>query len=346
MCGIAGIHRRGSKQIRLVNKLSDNLLLEILERGGDATGFMAMLASGKVQMEKAAMPADRFVGRRKQISPAARSVLLHTRWATVGSAKDPRNAHPVVAGHVAAIHNGTIMNHREVFDVFGLKRTAEVDSEVIPAIVNHAGWEHAADALSLLTGGMATAIVTDEKPDEVILARLRSYPLVVLVTKDVVVWASTKQAIQRAWQKTYGTPARGRWIVMKDFTLIRLNGKVGEPEPIKQLPPERPKARPKVSVYAGGPAVSKRARRKARKASRQAHTRPYVPATPLLDDLFEEPEPYMDAAVADLMRAGYDRDTANDMVYGFTPDWEIEDGVYVENDNPFSWRDEFDAVTR
>ena len=139
MCGIAGIHRRGNKQIPQVNTLADYLLLGIEDRGQDATGFMAMLASGKVQVEKAVVPASKFVLGRKAISAAARSVLLHTRWATVGNARDPRNAHPVISGKCAAVHNGTIYNHREVFTAFRLPRKAEVDSEVIPAIIDYAG---------------------------------------------------------------------------------------------------------------------------------------------------------------------------------------------------------------
>ena len=85
MCGIAGVHRRGTKQIPMVNDLADNLWLGIEKRGPHATGFLALLKSGKVQLEKAPVTATRFIAKRKGISPAAKSVLLHTRYATVGS---------------------------------------------------------------------------------------------------------------------------------------------------------------------------------------------------------------------------------------------------------------------
>lgn len=320
MCGIAGIHRRGKQPIRMAGRLADNLLREIEKRGTHATGLAVITAKGELHVEKATLPARKFVMRRKAFSPLAKSVLLHTRFATVGAKEDPVNAHPQTAGSCTAIHNGTIYNADEVFAAFGLERKAQVDSEVIPAIVAHAGWAQANDGLGLLRGGAAVAIISTEVPDEVILARLRNYPLEILVTKEVVVWASTRAAISIAWQRTYGRAPRGRWLNLEDYSMIRVNGSVGKPVAIDRAP-EPPKP-----PLAGTP-VSRRARKAARKAARVASSAPPRPAWAYdPSDLFTA---YERLAIDDLMAAGYSRATAETLVL----DWEEPE----DDDNPWGW---------
>lgn len=311
MCGIAGIHRRGEKQVRLLNNLVDNLLHEIEYRGRHATGLASLTLNGTLHVERAVVPASTFVSRRTKVSPSSKTVLLHTRFATVGAKEDPKNAHPQTSGTCTAVHNGTILNARAVFDTFQLERKATVDSEVIPAIVCHAGWDSAADALGLLTGGAATAIIDTANPEEVILARLRSYPLEILVTKDVVVWASTLTAISMAWKKTYGKAPAGQWLCLDDYSLVRINGRVGNPEPIDRAP-EPPTRKPQITA--------KKARKAARKAARVGTSgTSYAPYAWKCDEtLFT---PYERAAIDDLMGAGYSRSTAETLVL----DWEEPD---------------------
>lgn len=237
MCGIAGIHRRGDKPMPKLNQLSDELLLAIENRGRHAAGYLAMMDDGKVQMQKLAIPASRFVHERGKIRGSARNVLLHTRWATVGSKEDPRNAHPVAAGTIAAIHNGTIYNASALFAQYKLPRVAQVDSEIFPALINHLGWANVEKALAKMDGGAAVAIVNTETPDEVILARLEHYPLVYAITKHAVIWASTEKAIQTAWYLTYGRDLPVRCHHMREGRIARVNGSVE----ISTLPRSRPK---------------------------------------------------------------------------------------------------------
>lgn len=227
MCGQAGIYRRTDKPVPKLDRLADELLRAIEHRGRDATGYLALMDSGKVQLEKKTITASRFLRERGKIRPDARTVLLHTRFKTVGDKKDPRNAHPVASGKVAAVHNGTIYNANEIFRTFQLPRIGTVDSEVIPAMINYAGWEHVDDVLEMFEGGAATAIIHTDHPDEVVLAKLRTYPMVYAITRDAILWGSEAEALRRAWQRTYGKPLRAKIHTMRDGDVARIkNGQV------------------------------------------------------------------------------------------------------------------------
>ena len=54
----------------------------------------------------------------------ARTVILHTRFATQGSTSDNRNNHPVISpeGNIALVHNGVISNDHLLRGDLGLTR--------------------------------------------------------------------------------------------------------------------------------------------------------------------------------------------------------------------------------
>lgn len=224
MCGQAGIYRRTTRPIPKLGALANELLLSIEQLGKDATGILALHDSGRYQLERKVTPASRFVRKRQRFDEHTRTLLLHTRFATVGARDDVKNAHPQVSGPIAATHNGTIRNAGEVFRAFDLPRQATVDSEVIPALIDYAGWEHMDEALTLLEGGAAIAVVNSKRPTEVVLARLRSFPLHYTVTKDAIVWASTRQAIERAWYRAYGRTLRAKVHTLEEGDIVRING--------------------------------------------------------------------------------------------------------------------------
>lgn len=324
MCGIAGVHRRGDAMIPKLGRLSDCLHLAIERRGTDASGLLAMLPDGKVHLHREVVPASRFVERRKKMRADVRTLLLHTRFATVGRADDPRNAHPQINSGMAAVHNGTIYNATAIFQAFGLKRHASVDSEVIPALVAYAGWEHAAEAIDLFEGGAAFALVDEKHPDEVILARTESYPLHYLVTKDLVVWASTRRAIEVALAMTFGTDRpRGKWYEMPEWTMVRVNGAL-ESTTIRVVKPKPKWQAPRRSPTLPYVPASRKERKRARKAQAQLElpeVSGFLP-TPL------EREPWMEQEVRDIMRwNGWSYDEAYEAVFGTSPD---EDEVRLD----------------
>jgi len=343
VCGIAGIHRRGKTQVKLINRLADSLLLSIAHRGSDATGYLAIHDDGSTQMEKVTDRAPAFVLSRRKVRNSARTILLHTRFATQGRADDPRNAHPVVAGSTAAVHNGTIYNDGDLFKQFEMERTAQVDSIVIPALIDKLGWAKAGEALSKLRGGCATAVVTAEFPTELILARTQSYPMHVLVTDDVVVWASERACIEAAWKHAYGTKPDGEFIVVPEWTMLHVNGKVTIS---KLVAPKQPKHNVSKSSKWPAPLKSKggwKGHKPTAKKLKQTVAQQLAIAEaiddafevaakreplPLWDDI-DEPEPYMVQAVEDLQAwAGCSYDEAYEEVYGVSP---TEADTYVDD---------------
>ena len=97
MCGIAGFSLNPDENIDARN-LSIELLRGIETRGRHATG-VAVAIRNAVQVQKAALPASDFV-RTLDLDAAATTAILHTRYATQGSPKNPVNNHPIRSGNI------------------------------------------------------------------------------------------------------------------------------------------------------------------------------------------------------------------------------------------------------
>lgn len=229
MCGIAGFHRlEGAPPLRLSGVLADELMLAIEHRGRHAAGVFALSDAGRGVLDKRAVNATRFVRTRKLLPQESRTVLVHTRYATTGARTLARDAHPQVSGDMVAIHNGTVSNADELFEAFALPRKAKVDSEIIPALIDSAGWSQAEQALSLMTGAVATAVLNKALPGELLLAKLRWNPVVFATVEDkgVVVFASTEEALRRAWWRTYGESLPATPKHLAGGEAVRINGTV------------------------------------------------------------------------------------------------------------------------
>ena len=210
MCGIAGIHVKDSYIGRLpIDAMADYLLLGIEYRGKHATGYASASADGKtVAFEKGALTASDFVRQRRAIPEDAKTVLLHTRWATQGGPENNANNHPVLYDTCFVVHNGHINNDNELFPD-GKNRPAEVDSIAIAAALSQGGLdttEHIKEALEKLRGQMAIAAVDPTNtPGKLVLAKGWNSPLIVLNHPKCIIWASDKAAIDLAWQACMGT---------------------------------------------------------------------------------------------------------------------------------------------
>lgn len=212
MCGVAGIYIRDPRVVEdheKMERMADALLLQIEARGKHASGFVAITEDGKARIDKAAVPASEFIMTREPLPPTTRAVLLHTRYTTKGSEKNNANNHPVIYGSCFVTHNGTIYNDDPLFEKHKLERKAEVDSEIIAALLSQSDYSPAdlRKRLEELRGPMAIAAVDPIKnPGKVLLARGDSSPLVVYDKGSYVIWASLVNSLKEAWGSVIGTP--------------------------------------------------------------------------------------------------------------------------------------------
>src|ERR1017187_7521659 len=107
MCGIVGYV--GSSRVAPVLLAG---LRRLEYRGYDSAG-VAVHVDGNVEIVRAAGKLDQ-LERALEARPLNGSVGIgHTRWATHGRPSE-QNAHPLLAGDVAVVHNGIIENHVEL----------------------------------------------------------------------------------------------------------------------------------------------------------------------------------------------------------------------------------------
>jgi predicted glutamine amidotransferase len=206
VCGLGGFIAAPDEQFN-ANVLASALLINIEERGKDATGAAWFDNDGVLMTQKAAMPARWFV-QGIDLPEDARCSILHTRAATQGSEKDNNNNHPVITGGIVGVHNGVLWNDDSLFRRMGIERIAEVDTEAAFAAIAYGTQIHEEDnkprlaadlkgVLEEIEGSAALAWMTVGKPNELNLARVSQSPLVVAkTTGGSIVFASTLSAIK------------------------------------------------------------------------------------------------------------------------------------------------------
>ena len=119
------------------------------------------------------------------------TALGHTRWATHGEPSTP-NAHPHIdcSGKIAIVHNGIIENHtplRKLLQAEGHTFRSDTDTEVFSHLVEkfYRGDILSAvqEALALIEGAYAFAVICQDEPDKIVAAR-RESPLVIGVGNE------------------------------------------------------------------------------------------------------------------------------------------------------------------
>lgn len=142
MCGIFGlIIKEGN-----VNPLSTfkELFLLSESRGKEASGF-AIVEKGEIKIFKTPFPANKLV-KTKLFKDEKNSFRLrihepfigigHSRLVTNGYEHFDKNNQPVVKNGMVVIHNGIIVNQKELWNRYEEgERISELDSELIPTII-------------------------------------------------------------------------------------------------------------------------------------------------------------------------------------------------------------------
>jgi glucosamine--fructose-6-phosphate aminotransferase (isomerizing) len=175
MCGIVG----AIAERNIVPILMEGLH-RLEYRGYDSAGIAVLNGTqhlkrlrtvGKVRMLDEAL---------EQVPTSGKIGIAHTRWATHGVPSE-RNAHPHISRDgVAVVHNGIIENHdelREELKRAGYQFTSETDTEVIAHRI-HRHLQTVGDlfkavraTVAELEGAYALAVVSEEDPERLILAR-------------------------------------------------------------------------------------------------------------------------------------------------------------------------------
>lgn len=213
MCGIAGFHI-SRKDFGLIHsrKLAGCLLNQIVVRGRDATGAAWTQKNDRKEREvwysKMAAPAGTFIKKGGLASMPAKSkqAILHTRYATQGHQSNNDNNHPIIVGGIVGVHNGHIVNDRELIQAGGFPRVGQVDSEAAFWMIS--ANKDPKDGLQELRGNAALAWMEVGRPSVLNLARCQGSPLAVAQTKNgSVIFASTKPLLQDALKKSPITEA-------------------------------------------------------------------------------------------------------------------------------------------
>ncbi|WP_455362200.1 glutamine--fructose-6-phosphate transaminase (isomerizing) [Streptomyces sp. SYSU K21746] len=173
MCGIVGYI--GKRDVA-------PLLLEGLQRleyrGYDSAGIVITGKSGGLKTAKAK-------GRVRELEAripkrfAGTTGIAHTRWATHGAPSD-ENSHPHLDadGKVAIVHNGIIDNATELrakLEADGVVFASETDSEVVAHLIGRSQAESLEEkvrsALRLVEGTYGLAVMHEDFPDRIVVAR-------------------------------------------------------------------------------------------------------------------------------------------------------------------------------
>ena len=210
MCGIVG----AVADHDIVPVLIDGLR-RLEYRGYDSAGVAVLNGTGTIKRM-------RTVGKVRKLEDAldadpahGKLGIAHTRWATHGVPSE-RNAHPHISRDgIAIVHNGIIENHEELRAELlrqGYEFASETDTEVIAHRIHYhlkiTGdlFKAVRATAAELEGAYALAVMSQNEPDRIVLAR-EGCPVVIGLGKDENYVASDVAAL---------LPVTRRFIILEE----------------------------------------------------------------------------------------------------------------------------------
>jgi len=216
-----------------------SLLVNSSSRGTDATG-VAFIKRG-LNVIKGGIVASKFIHKKKFLKTfddPPQIMIGHTRLKTQGASTNNKNNHPVFNLGLAVVHNGTVWNDDNLYDLFKLKRDAKVDSEIIVKLVEHFIKQGKTPnkaiklAINRMRGSITTALIHDKSPRTLFLTKI-SNPLWLALHKPTgnIYFASTRAILKKSlfaarkiknYFKTYA--GRGEYIFQEvaDETMLKI----------------------------------------------------------------------------------------------------------------------------
>lgn len=235
MCGIVGYNGNiDAKEILLKG-------LEKLEyRGYDSAGIALRNEDGITIFKEKGRIAD----LRRSVDEDVKATIGigHTRWATHG-VPNKVNAHPhqSASGRFTLVHNGVIENYHLLQKAYlkGIQMKTETDTEVIVQLVELFVKEGLTTenafrkTLSLLHGSYALALLDQEDPNTIYVAKNKS-PLLVGVGKGFNVVASDAMAMIQVTDQFIELKDKEVVLVHKDkVEITTIDGRKVERKPFK-----------------------------------------------------------------------------------------------------------------
>lgn len=143
MCGIFGFSGNSNvsgSELKLIKKL----LMLSESRGKEACG-LTIADDSEMKYLKAPIPASDLIKNQnfniqvsKAIKTGFKTVIGHSRLVTNGYEQDNNNNQPVVKNGIVLIHNGIIVNDKQLWDLVGKEsKISELDTELIPTLINY-----------------------------------------------------------------------------------------------------------------------------------------------------------------------------------------------------------------
>ena len=183
MCGIVGYIGNKEAYPIIINGLK-----RLEYRGYDSAGFI--VNAEKFVSEKTKGKVSDLEGKAaKDVIPTATFGMGHTRWATHGVPND-KNSHPHLSnsGKLAIVHNGIIENYQSIkqrLQQEGYVFHSDTDTEVLINFIEYIKnkkqlplEEAVRYALNEVIGAYAIAVMEEDNPSKMVVARLGS-PLVI-----------------------------------------------------------------------------------------------------------------------------------------------------------------------
>lgn len=189
MCGIVGyIGYRDAFPILMKG------LHRLEYRGYDSAGVALVSDDHKMNVYKEKGKVSNLEELSSSKDTSGHLGIAHTRWATHGEPSRV-NAHPHVSqnGRLALVHNGIIENYSNLKTFLqgkGFVFKSSTDTEVLVQLIQFIQDEYGKDlegavvsALRRVTGAYAIAVIDNECPDKIVVAR-KSSPLVIGIGED------------------------------------------------------------------------------------------------------------------------------------------------------------------
>jgi len=172
-------------------------------RGYDSAGIAVLIGGQLRRVRRTGWVAE----MAQAVTEEGLSATLgigHTRWATHGGVSET-NAHPHISHGVALVHNGIIENHdqqRERLSALGYRFTSQTDTEVIAHLIHH----YLKDGMNLLSavqnaiqelhGAYALAVISDQEPGQMVVARMGCPLLIGLGEQEHLIASDVSALIQ------------------------------------------------------------------------------------------------------------------------------------------------------